>query len=91
MCLSDGIATKVYKRLKELRLRIGQDVSVMSFDCSLEGKQLTPKLTGVSFSKAELGSEAVNVLSEISENSSSTKTILLSVSIEEHDSVAKLN
>ncbi|MGN1100274.1 MAG: LacI family DNA-binding transcriptional regulator [Christensenellales bacterium] len=88
MCINDAVTKHVYADLKKNNIRIGTDVSVMSFDCSVETEYLSPKLTGIYFDKQHLGTEAVNLLKEsLDKQDSIPKTILLPTSLRERESV----
>lgn len=91
MCINDAVARNIYFDLKMIKNKIGKDVSVMTFDCSVETEYLLPKITGIYFDKQQLGFSAVELLNEaLKSDVPIAKTILLPVSISEKNSVAKI-
>ncbi len=61
---SDVLAAGVYKAAKKARLRIPEDLSVVSFDDSLIARVLDPPLTTVAIPAAEVGEMGVRLLVE---------------------------
>lgn len=62
ICLNDRIALGAYQALQERRLRIPDDVAVVSFDDSDLAAWLRPTLTSVALPHYDLGKAAVEVL-----------------------------
>ncbi len=64
VCLNDRIAMGVYQALSESRLRVPDDVAVVSFDGSELAGWLRPKVTSVALPFEEMGDLAVRLLLE---------------------------
>lgn len=64
VCDSDVLAVGVYKAAKEARLRVPEDLSVVSFDDSLIARVLDPPLTTVAIPAARVGEQGVRLLVE---------------------------
>ncbi len=64
VCLNDRIAMGVYQALAEERLRVPDDVAVVSFDGSDLAGWLRPKVTSVAIPFEEMGDLAVRLLLE---------------------------
>jgi LacI family transcriptional regulator len=64
VCLNDRIAMGVYQALAESRLRVPDDVAVVSFDGSELAGWLRPKVTSVALPFEEMGDLAVRLLLE---------------------------
>jgi LacI family transcriptional regulator len=62
ICFNDRAAMGAYQALAEHRLRVPQDVSIVSFDGSELARWLRPELTSVVLPYAELGARAVEIL-----------------------------
>jgi LacI family transcriptional regulator len=62
VCLNDRIAMGVYQALAEVRLRVPDDVAVVSFDGSELAGWLRPKVTSVALPFEEMGDLAVRLL-----------------------------
>jgi len=62
VCLNDRIAMGVYQALAESRLRVPDDVAVVSFDGSELASWLRPKVTSVALPFEEMGDLAVRLL-----------------------------
>lgn len=92
MCVNDSTARTVYDEIKGRGWSIPKDVSVVSFDASLESERLEPTLTGVNFSKSALGEEACAMLEERKRGKRAySRTILLPVNIDEKNSVKDIS
>ena len=91
MCINDAVAKNIYTDLRKFNVKIGEDVSVMTFDCSVETEFLTPKITGIYFDKQQLGFCAVELLNELLSNPDTiTKTVMLPANVLERNSVKKI-
>ncbi len=64
VCLNDRIAMGAYQALAESRLRVPDDVAVVSFDGSELAGWLRPKVTSVALPFEEMGDLAVRLLLE---------------------------
>jgi LacI family transcriptional regulator len=62
VCLNDRIAMGVYQALADVRLRVPDDVAVVSFDGSELAGWLRPKVTSVALPFEEMGDLAVRLL-----------------------------
>lgn len=62
VCLNDRVGMGAYQALAEHRLRVPEDVVVVSFDGSELATWLRPSLTSVAVPYAELGARAVRTL-----------------------------
>ncbi|MFA7185753.1 MAG: substrate-binding domain-containing protein [Victivallales bacterium] len=81
----DFFALAVYNCAKELGMRVGKDIFVVGFDDLELCKTLSPQLSSIKVPRKQLGSEALNLLSEIIEtgnNLTSSIRKILPVSLE---------
>ncbi|MDD2404343.1 MAG: substrate-binding domain-containing protein [Victivallaceae bacterium] len=93
MCHSDRLAMRVYQVLKELRINIPQQVSIMGYSNYPGGQLLLPPLTTVDVKFAECGRMALEHLLRAEEWYNPTvlpREIITPYIIIERDSVAKL-
>ena len=64
LCMNDRVAMGAYQALARAGLRVGDDVSIVSFDDSEIAGWLDPGLTSVAIPHLEMGSRAVDLLIE---------------------------
>jgi LacI family transcriptional regulator len=62
ICFNDRLALGAYRALDEYGLRIGDDVSIVSFDDDLIASWITPGLTTIALPHYELGRAAIELL-----------------------------
>ena len=87
-CANDGIAIGTMKALREVGLRIPEDVSLVGFDDIAMVEHLTPALTTVRINKEALGSTAVkSLLSRAADLDAVNVTSMLDVQLIQRDSV----
>jgi LacI family transcriptional regulator len=85
VCLNDRLALGAYQALQEHGLRVGEDVSVVSFDDSELAQWLRPKLTTVAIPHLELARTAVDLLIA---GPSGSATHLVQMPLRERESIA---
>jgi len=87
---SDFIALGVIRALKELNIKIPEEISVMGFDNILMSLYTDPLLTTVKQPKKQMGATAINMLLDIIEGKSiENKNIVLPTEIMDRKSIAK--
>ncbi|HCI79380.1 MAG TPA: LacI family transcriptional regulator, partial [Ktedonobacter sp.] len=87
-CANDEIAIGTMKALREVGLRIPEDVSLVGFDDIAMVEHLTPALTTVRINKEALGSTAVkSLLSRAADLDAVNVTSMLDVQLIQRDSV----
>lgn len=64
-CTNDVIAYGVIRALREFKVRIPQDVSIIGFDNLPQSATMEPSLTTIEVSKRKIGNLAVTVLDDI--------------------------
>jgi len=88
-CANDRMAMGCYEALKELGLRIPEDVSVVGFDDDELASHLFPKLTTLKFPRHPMGTWAAERAYEIGiEREDSYRVVKLECELIERDSVA---
>ncbi|MCL5073924.1 MAG: substrate-binding domain-containing protein, partial [Actinobacteria bacterium] len=65
---SDFIAIGIIKILKELKIRIPQDISIIGFDDILFSNIIEPPLSTIKLPKKSMGEAAINLLIDLIEN-----------------------
>ena len=89
-CANDRMAMGCYEALKELGLRIPEDVSVVGFDDDELASHLFPKLTTLKFPRHPMGTWAAERAYEIGiEREDSYRVVKLECELIERDSVAE--
>jgi LacI family transcriptional regulator len=87
---SDFIALGVIRALKELNIKIPEEISVMGFDNILMSLYTDPLLTTVKQPKKQMGATAINMLLDIIEGKSiENKNIMLPTEIIDRKSITK--
>jgi Transcriptional regulators len=90
MTASDFIAVGVIKALKDLKIKVPEEISVVGFDNILISQYSSPLLTTVKQPKEKMGTIAMNLLLDIIEGKKITdRNIVLSTKIIERESVIK--
>jgi len=88
---SDFIAVGVIRTLKELNIKVPEDISVMGFDNILMSLYTDPLLTTVKQPKKQMGAAAVSLLLDIIEGKRvKNKNIILPTEIIDRQSIKKL-
>ena len=91
ICANDPTAIAVYDILKDMDLKVPDDVSVVGFDNTVPTAFLDPPLTTLNISKHQLGESAVSMLVDNNNFKSTPYCIqLLGVTIVERESVRSL-
>jgi DNA-binding LacI/PurR family transcriptional regulator len=91
-CYNDWFAIHAIKRLRELGLRVPDDISVTGFDHSTPDWYDGPKLTTCAIPIEELGAEAVRLLYWRIEHPNATRrTLTLEAELVEGESVGTVN
>ena len=81
-----------YQAIRDLHLKIPEDISIVGFDDIAWSKIASPQLTTMRVYKEEMGSIAVrNLLNIISNDKASAITTILPVKLIERNSVKDLN
>ncbi len=62
ICLNDRVSVGAYQALEDKGLKVGRDVSVVSFDDEPVASWLRPQLTSIAIPHYELGRKAIEVL-----------------------------
>lgn len=89
-CGNDLIALGAFRALREVGLRIPQDVSLLGFDDVYLSTTMEPRLTTVRQPAYELGIAAVsNILKQVEAESSGVESICFIPSLIERDTVAQ--
>ena len=76
-CGNDLIAIGAMKALKELKIRVPDDIRIIGFDDILFSEHLEPSLTTIKQPIYELGQNAVNILVNLINNNENDITIVL--------------
>jgi DNA-binding LacI/PurR family transcriptional regulator len=84
---NDLLGMGAVKCLKKHGLRVPEDVSVTGFDDVSSQYPNTPRLTSISYSRADMGTRAVSMICESQGEILATEGIRLPVSLVERDSV----
>lgn len=88
--VNDRVASAVYRAIKELGLKVGEDISVVGFDNSPISLHLDPLLTSVHQEKLEMGKKAAEILiNKIENNILDTYQIYLKTKLVIRNSVNK--
>ncbi len=75
LCVNDWVALGVYEALKELNLRIPDDVAVMGYDDQRLASLMMPGLTTMALPHYQMGLKAIEYLMEMSANPEKSKSI----------------
>ena len=62
VCANDYIAIGLILALKQLKVKIPQDVCVLGFDNVAEAKMNIPSISSIQFDKVHLGAQAAEIL-----------------------------
>ena len=73
------------KACNYLNLKIGRDISIITFDGPLVRDLSTPPITAVSFPVKELGKKAINILLNRDKKQNNTSNFLAEVNIIEYE------
>ena len=87
ICSTEFSALSAIKACNYLKLKIGKDISIITFDGPLVRDLSTPPITAVSFPVKELGKKAINILLNRSKNINNISNFLAKVEIIERGSV----
>ncbi len=87
ICSTEFSALSAIKACNSLNLKIGHDISIITFDGPLVRDLSTPPLTAVSFPVKELGKKAINILLNRDKNQNKMENFLANVEIIERGSV----
>ncbi len=87
ICSTEFSALSAIKACNFLKLKIGKDISIITFDGPLVRDLSTPPITAVSFPVKELGRKAINILLNRDRNQNKIDNFLAKVKIIERGSV----
>ncbi len=87
ICSTEFSALSAIKACNFLKLKIGKDISIITFDGPLVRDLSTPPITAVSFPVKELGKKAINILLKRDRNQNKIENFLAKVKIIERGSV----
>ena len=87
ICSTEFSALSAIKACNFLDLKIGKDISIITFDGPLVRDLSTPPITAVSFPVKELGKKAINILLNSDKDQNKTDNFLAKVEIIERGSV----
>ena len=87
ICSTEFSALSAIKACNFLNLKIGKDISIITFDGPLVRDLSTPPITAVSFPVKELGKKAINILLKKNKNPKKIDNYLAKVTIIERGSV----
>ena len=87
ICSTEFSALSAIKACNFLNLKIGKDISIITFDGPLVRDLSTPPITAVSFPVRELGKKAINILLNRDKNQKKIDNFLAKVKIIERGSV----
>ena len=89
-CANDSIAMGAYKAIREKKMNIHEDISVVGFNDLKISQYMIPPLTTVKIDTKNIAEEAVNVLVELFENNRIYhKKVYLHVELVERESCGK--
>jgi LacI family transcriptional regulator len=84
---SDIFVTGVLQYLYEARIRVPEEISIVSYDDTLSA-MLSPRITSIAFPMEEIGKTAVDmIVNKIEKSSVSSKTVTISPFVMQRDSV----
>jgi len=75
ICYADGLARVVYRVLRDLGMRIPDDVSVTGFGNLLTGDELDPALTTIAWPLSRVGKAGAELILEYNRESASLKVL----------------
>ena len=87
ICSTEYSALSAIKACNYLNLKIGKDISIITFDGPLVRDLSTPPITAVSFPVKELGKKAINILLNRDKKQNKTYNFLAEVNIIDRGSV----
>ena len=87
ICSTEYSALSAIKACNFLNLKIGKDISIITFDGPLVRDLSTPPITAVSFPVKELGKKAINILLNRNKNTNKIENFLAEVEIIDRGSV----
>ena len=90
ICSTEFSALSAIKACNYLNLKIGRDISIITFDGPLVSDLSTPPITAVSFPVRELGKKAINILLKTKKNQNKNYNFLAKVEIIDRGSVHTL-
>ena len=90
-CGNDSIAMGAYKAIREKKLKISEDISVVGFNDLKISQYMTPPLTTLRVNTKIIAEETSNALLELIENNRSyRKKVLLEVELIERESCTNI-
>lgn len=90
-CGNDSIAMGVYKAVREKKMKIPEDISIIGFNDLKISQYMIPPLTTVKIDTKIIAEETINVLMELLENSRKyRKKVYLPVELIERESCTKI-
>lgn len=77
MCCNDLFAVSALKTIKELGLRVPDDISIIGFDNTVESYLVSPELTTIEVPREKMGEDAANLISKTIETGKADYTSLV--------------
>ncbi|MFW6035621.1 MAG: LacI family DNA-binding transcriptional regulator [Halothermotrichaceae bacterium] len=91
-CHSDSLAIGAMRAIKDVGLKVPEDISLIGFDDIDLSRYVTPKLTTIAQNKKLLGQKAADLLMKIiDQGGNSPAPVLLPVKLKKRESCSKLN
>ncbi len=90
ICSTEFSALSAIKACNNLKLKIGKDISIITFDGPIVRDLSSPPITAVSFPIKELGKKAINILLNNGKNQNKISNYLAKVQIIDRGSVHRL-
>ena len=89
--ISDMMALGAAKAISDLKMRVGEDISVLGFDGTDVAKYYQPTIATIKQPQDKLAKESVELLFNLLEKKGDNKQILLETELIKGDSVKKVN
>ena len=90
ICCTEYIAAGAIRACNDLKIKIGHDISLITYDSLIVSNLITPKITSISHPTEDLGYNAVKLLMSKNSNDSKNNFYMAKPTIIDRDSVKKL-
>jgi DNA-binding LacI/PurR family transcriptional regulator len=90
ICCTEYIAAGAIRACNDLKIKIGHDISLITYDSLIVSNLITPKITSISHPTEDLGYNAVKLLMNKNGNDSKNNFYMAKPTIIDRDSVKKL-
>ena len=90
ICCTEYIAAGAIRACNDLKIKIGRDISLITYDSLIVSNLITPKITSISHPTEDLGYNAVKLLMSKNGNDSKNNFYMAKPTIIDRDSVKKL-